>query len=264
MAKAFSIAWVATSGEQVGRLLLQLGHKRAAFVSRNADHSWALERHAGLVRAMSSSGDSKAVSFVRLAGSHDSQGDHRPTEIQTMPKLTAMHRVPPLDRALAWPEDQINTLVRGFDQWAEGQPILERLCEQDEITAWVGDNDLTALLCLGSLGAHAIRVPQRISVVGFDDGTQAMVNNIASYNFNCRAVILAAMKYLLAPSRTVHRTAAEAECTEIQGYVVQRGSVGPAPASKTRQPGTAAPGNPRECGCRRDAVRSLPRSAWHA
>jgi hypothetical protein len=137
--------------------------------------------------------------------------------------LGAMHRRRSLMRGLLWPEQQISRLVLSYRPWKQTSVRLDALLGDAAVSAWVADNDVTALVCLSYLESRQVAVPLRVSVVGFDDGNFALVNNLTSYNFNCRAVMLAALNHLLAPS------AAGPRRVEIEGFVAQRLSTGVAP-----------------------------------
>jgi hypothetical protein len=49
------------------------------------------------------------------------------------------------------------------------RPAFEQALNDDEATAWVGDNDSTALAMLEFFTQRGIAVPQKLSVVGFDN-----------------------------------------------------------------------------------------------
>jgi DNA-binding LacI/PurR family transcriptional regulator len=227
--RGFRIAWGQACGEDVGRLLIQCGHKRAAYITQNTDSEWARYRYEGLKKAMASAKDPDPVACICLAGPMD---DLPPLDLvsRSIPQLETMYRHNPVvARTLLWSEDQIRRFMQAYAQLNRKFQALEPILRDTGITAWVADNDVTAVLCLDLLQKRGIRVPEQVSVVGFDDSHAAMVNSLASYNFNCRAVMHAALKHVLAPSRTSPRRTPDAAQVEIQGYIVQRGTLGPVP-----------------------------------
>jgi hypothetical protein len=242
--RLFSLSWGRSSGEQVGRLLLQLGHRRIAYVTTEVASQWSIDRYDGLRQAMAETGVPEPVTLTALAqdpyswregplldnGGILSQAGRR--------MLRGIRHHPPLNRSLLWPEEQVKYLVEANAALKKMAPVFSKMLQDKRITAVVADNDTTAVLCLTLLETRGIRVPQDISVVGFDDEKFALVNNLTSYNFNCRAVILAALRHLLEPSRSAN-TGPVKKSVEIQGYVVQRGTTGPAPKPADRTGSTA-------------------------
>jgi DNA-binding LacI/PurR family transcriptional regulator len=229
MVRHFAIAWGTESGRDVGRLLSRSGHKKVAYITRNVDADWTRRRYAGLSEAMTSMQNPDPVSFIHLAETLD---DWPMLDFLSanMPQLDAIHRHNPvITRTLLWPEGEIRAYMQGNAQLTKNSRMLEAVLQDRDITAWVGDNDITAVLCLDLLHQHGIQVPGQISVIGFDDGHAAMVNSLTSYNFNCRSLMHAALRHVLEPKAV--RKMGE-RTVEIGGYIAQRATSGPAPRNK--------------------------------
>jgi len=228
-AKVIALAYGATCGETVGRMLAQLGHRRVAYVTAWEDAAWSQGRHAGMLRALRTQDNEQPVRLIPIrAGMADDRGSgSQPLTGGAGRMLRAMHRHRPLQRGLLWPEQQIERLMESYAPWQDTRSRLSELLADSSITAWVADNDMTALACLSFLESRRVKVPERISVVGFDDCNCALVNNLTSYNFNCRSAMLAALHHLLSPpaGRTGHGVPGR---VEIEGFVAQRLSTGPA------------------------------------
>jgi DNA-binding LacI/PurR family transcriptional regulator len=224
--RVFALAYGAGCGLLVGRLLAQLGHRRVAYVTTSPDSDWSRERCEGVRRGVDPDRGSAVVTMVglRMADPPTVAAETAdPLFASVQGTLGTMHRRRPLLRGLLWPEQQISRLVLSYRPWKQTSARLGALLDDRGVSAWVADNDVTALMCLSYLESRRVPVPQRIGVVGFDDGNFALVNNLTSYNFNCRAVMLAALNHLLAPS------AAGPRRVEIEGYVAQRRTTGPTP-----------------------------------
>jgi DNA-binding LacI/PurR family transcriptional regulator len=204
-------------------MLAQLGHRHAAYVTAFAHSEWSLQRWRGVDRGLCPSGDGSTEWCVI---EHDDSAPAAGVSVSGAAAADSpMHRHTPLVRGLMWPEQQIARLRESYGPWENICARLDRLLDNKDITAWVADNDPTALICLSFLEQRRAAVPGRISVAGFDDGNLALVNNLTSYNFNCRAVVLAALDHLLAPAPS-RAGRPVPERVEIEGHLVQRGTTG--------------------------------------
>jgi DNA-binding LacI/PurR family transcriptional regulator len=111
------------------------------------------------------------------------------------------------------------------------EPLFARALRDRDITAWVISNDLTALSALGFLRSRRRRVPQEISVLGFDDIYEAFSAKMTSYSFNLPALMHAMLSYVLRPS-SFRGKATHDSPFEVEGFVSQRGSSGRVPMSR--------------------------------
>jgi DNA-binding LacI/PurR family transcriptional regulator len=90
----------------------------------------------------------------------------------------------------------------------------------------VAANDETALECLGYLDEHAVEVPRRISLIGFNDSPEAFLRGISSYNFNAAAVMHAMLADVAGARRS--RTRGRGVRREyIEGMVMARRTTAP-------------------------------------
>jgi len=230
--KVIAMAYGSTCGETVGRMLAQLGHHRVAYVTAYGDAPWSQGRYAGVRQALRALESDHPVRLVPIRAAEASTADR---ESRNLPLfggasrlLRTMHTHRPMLLGLLWPEQQIVRLMGSYRPWEDTCGRLSQLLVDRSVTAWVADNDMTALTCLSFLASRRVKVPEQVSVAGFDDGNCALVNNLTSYNFNCRAVMLAALHHLLSPQNRPGRAAPES--VEIEGHVAQRRSTGPARA----------------------------------
>ena len=97
------------------------------------------------------------------------------------------------------------------------------------VTAWVVENDQLAFVVLEVLRSRGVRVPERISVVGFDDEPDAFGVGLTTYNYNVSAYVDAMVDYILGGLSSRHLRGHG--LTEIPGYVVERSSCDPVPSA---------------------------------
>jgi DNA-binding LacI/PurR family transcriptional regulator len=110
----------------------------------------------------------------------------------------------------------------------ELEPHLERALKEHRSTAWIGANDITALVCLDFLHKKSISVPRQISVTGFDDSSDAFMQQLTSYNFNGASAVEAMFRAILGPWRQA--AGRKGGATAIDGFIAQRSTTGNAPA----------------------------------
>jgi len=110
--------------------------------------------------------------------------------------------------------------------------IMEQLCKQAHRakghTAWVCSDDFEALCALDFLKRTKVAVPEKLSVVGFNNSLPALTANLTSYDHNSEAIMAAMLNYIVRP----HSLGAfqRSKIIDFEGFVVSRGSAGRAPA----------------------------------
>jgi DNA-binding LacI/PurR family transcriptional regulator len=105
------------------------------------------------------------------------------------------------------------------------QPLFEKALSDRSITAWVCSSDPQALMALEFVRARGKTVPKDISVMGFDDTTDAYNNGLTSYNFDIGQAAYRMLNFILDP-RTESRGPT---VVEIPGMVVERETTGVPP-----------------------------------
>jgi DNA-binding LacI/PurR family transcriptional regulator len=106
---------------------------------------------------------------------------------------------------------------------AHAEPLFRKALALKRVTAWVCVNDAMALVAQDYLKARKIGMPQRLSLIGFDDTMEAFGQGLSSYNFNVANVVQTMLGHLLKPSRKSETAAA----VELPGIVMQRTTSGP-------------------------------------
>jgi LacI family transcriptional regulator len=101
---------------------------------------------------------------------------------------------------------------------------LDEVLGKPSITAWVAENDAVALDCLAYLRRKSVRVPDRISLIGFDDTPAALFDGLTSYSYNPKAAVQRLVDIVLT-SPAMLRRSRQRRAVELPGYVSERTSV---------------------------------------
>jgi DNA-binding LacI/PurR family transcriptional regulator len=214
-------------GEQAGRFLLGLGYERAYFVSPYHDNQWSLDRLEGMAGAFVEAGLPGAVTALIAS-------PVEPTSTELPGFLMELH-AQVYERVTRHCDDKLhvaNLLAidsrLGFMHAAECMPrVLGGLLaaiprESMERTVLVGANDIVALGCKAWCEQAALRIPEDLCVLGFDDSQEAWFQKLTSYNFNAPGLM---HELLLAASGSYPPSGRNEPTTTVDGYVVDRGSV---------------------------------------
>lgn len=214
------------AARQVALHLRQLGHRRIAFVSayRPGVMEWVGDRLGGLRDVY---GDDVQV-FVST----------ELEDIETVRQHVAARVFPGVVRSLGTLARRVDaTCSLGDDTWlrdlvvpaigiryAESRlaPLLDRALSDRDITALVGANDSVALAILRYCERNRVRVPARVSVVGFDGTRPGVLAGLASFDYNTPAFVNAALELILRPAST---WPGEIRRVDIPGVVLQRATL---------------------------------------
>ena len=105
-------------------------------------------------------------------------------------------------------------------------PRLHEVLALSDVTAWVAANDSLAFVLLDFLRDARVDVPDRLSVVGFDDTPGAFTSGLTSYNFNAGLFAQRMLEHVLSPS--VGRPGRKPDWIEVPGFVAERATSGQA------------------------------------
>jgi DNA-binding LacI/PurR family transcriptional regulator len=234
--RVYSQAFSVRAGEVAGRFLRELGHRRVAFVHTHGQSAFAQRRLAGLRAAFAPLGQGARVESVlfrerphapdaldRLLGDVSARlGQH----LRDDPALTVRHNA--VEYGYLARIDLATSVLQQHRQSRKSLfRDLEGILAEHAATAWVAANDRIALDCLDFLQSKGIRVPEDISVMGFDNGQLALVHGLTSCDFSGGAYVHAMVEYLLRPGRGSRPTAAKPSL-EIDPFIVKRRTTGPA------------------------------------
>jgi DNA-binding LacI/PurR family transcriptional regulator len=108
-------------------------------------------------------------------------------------------------------------------------PAVDSLLPRKDITAYIAASDAVAMAAILRLEAKGLRIPADLSVVGFDDGYDAHLFDLTTCNFNSTAAVQAMVDFIVNPGWRPLAGGTRDCVVEVNGYVKERGTSGPAP-----------------------------------
>ncbi len=238
--RRFYLAASLHAGRQTARHLIQLGHRRLAYISANHDSLYSRRRLAGARQECEAWGHS--VRLRRYCCDEGSAEGPRPDwdamREEYLHCLVERGWLGDAGQREAYPEVKLRA-ARGLRSIQTAQrlrdrlyPLLEQALRSRDTTAWIAANDETAIECLDFLHNNGQRVPTDISVTGFDNSPDATLAGLTSYDFNAQAYMHAMVNHILDPGYG-HWIARRDGPMEINGFVNARTSTGPPPRTTT-------------------------------
>jgi DNA-binding LacI/PurR family transcriptional regulator len=207
-----------------------IGHRRVAYISPLHASRWSVERLAGLTAACARAGGA-TVPFVLPAYRYAYESMER-SDRNAMARWLrevfrgAIRQVPGRDQRLAATLRELGMQATSRLQAAAFRhlcrPLFAAAAADAAVTAWVCANDDVAVEAAAYLGSAGRRVPQDVSVAGFDDGASAFERRVTSYNFNAAAAVHAMLRQVLGSPSLLGR-ACRHICA-VDGFVVERQS----------------------------------------
>jgi DNA-binding LacI/PurR family transcriptional regulator/DNA-binding transcriptional regulator YhcF (GntR family) len=215
----------------VARRLLAGGHTGIAYISPFHRAQWSQNRLEGL-RAVFSSAGYEGQPREYVLDDFSARLDYY-SHARSKSNSESMQSVYSQWRN-AIPVDYCTRMDRHFGaefemllSEAEAYRQVKRLCSKAlgdaSITAWIAANDLTAVMALEFLREARVAVPEKISLISFDDSSIAVTNNLTSYNFNLSTVAAAMISHAL--NRSIPGQYKRAQKIYISGTVIERGTV---------------------------------------
>jgi DNA-binding LacI/PurR family transcriptional regulator len=237
----YTMGFSAEAGRRMGAYLLGLGHRRFAYISPVHRAAWSRNRLAGLREACAHSGTGASV-VEHILDEHSLPHDfllqsaHVRTQLLgRIGTVAARARESLLGRATtALRLDLDSHLMR--EAYALAMvPLMEAAARDESVSAWVAADDDTAMPCLAFLRERGIGVPERVSVVGFDDGVGSSLQKLTSYNYNGAAYMRAMLAHVLSPG-SPESGGSRHSAIELGGTVVERKTAGPAQRTSVSRP----------------------------
>lgn len=226
----FHVGTTPLCGEIVGRCLFGAGHRSIAYFHPQVADPAHEKRLAGIRSTFAEAGFHRNV--------HEFLPDARFRSQDADAQERYLHAFLVPFRNLYNTEPRIKTKPEGiYLQTAESDlykyaaireftgclaPLFDDALRQRSITAWVCGTDQMAIVAKSYLQHKGVRIPQDLSLIGFDDIPPAFPLDISSYNFNIPRVAEWAMDHILSPS---YAAAYLRDANEIPGFVLRRGSL---------------------------------------
>jgi len=240
LVRLFALEPSHSAGDRMGSYVAALGHRRVAYISPLHASRWSVERLAGVAAASTRTG-AVVVPFVLSEYRYAYESMDRVARNAMARWLRGVFR----DAARGTPDRDPRLLATLRDLGSQVAPRLQsaafrHMCRplyaaaaaDTAVTAWVCANDEVAAEAVTYLRAAGRRVPQEISVAGFDDSAAAFERRITSYNFNAAAAVHAMLRHALGPSSPLLRS--RDRLCSVDGFVVQRQSTARAPSESSQ------------------------------
>jgi DNA-binding LacI/PurR family transcriptional regulator len=100
--------------------------------------------------------------------------------------------------------------------------FLDGILRRSAATAWVCADDMTAIGAASFLRSRGKRVPEDISVIGFDNFRESHEHQVSTFDFNMNGMVQQAMLMIMDEAALRSRPA----ISEVDGYVVERRTTG--------------------------------------
>ncbi len=235
--RAFVTSNPASSGAQMGRYLLSLGHQHAVFLSPHHDSPWSQNWCRGLAETFEAAG--ARVDIVTAARVPEPAGFSESNSLShTVVRALARQSDHFSERFLSLSWERVMAGIVGemhrFALHETVAPLVDRAMAIRGATVLVCANDATAIECMTFLGDKRIRVPTDLSVVGFDNIIESYAHQLTTYDYNGNAAVRALLNHVLTPSRARPRRAPQ--IAEIKGMIVERGSARTCPSAERQVP----------------------------
>lgn len=230
--RVFETAATGRCGVDVGNYLIRCGHRRIAmFHAPLLDVRWR-KRREGVERAFREAGYDGAVALFCPANIQTGRdlSQRLTTRVESAVLSELADRVAELYKpAHNFYESSLRPpgigdhFLRGATLPVLMLPVFEKALARNDISAWVGANDEFALLALSFARKRGVSLPDRLSIVGFDNSHTSIGQGMSSYDFNTPALVHRAVGYLAGdePVRS------DDAVVEVPGHVIERSSSGP-------------------------------------
>jgi hypothetical protein len=230
--KVFTTSTTEDAGMHIARYLLGNGHYSIAYFSPFHKAAWSVRRLDGIkstYRAAGYGGNVRCFTLDSFRRHNDFRsGVGRRVNIaaydrfikswlDSLPQLYA-GRLQPLLRTKAFIQTNYGEAAIRTAQ------LFARALAKKEITAWICANDNVAIMARDYLLKKRIPVPEKISIIGFDDSDNAYSKRITSYNFNLGLAARYIVGYVL--NRRIISKSLRHKKTVIKGMIVERETVG--------------------------------------
>lgn len=202
------------AGYRVGRYLLEKGHREVAYISPSHAAGWAQQRLAGLQRAFADAGLCGAVHA--FTSDKDGKYSYIPSGYDWHHPRVHQRPAPFVTRFRVYEATAVTYMQESVDT------LLDRAARLSRITAWVGSSDAASALCLDYARRHRLTIPTAISLIGFDDGQDAVRLRFTSYNFNPAGAVQAMLHCIVAPWQV---RAGQDGVERVEGMITERGTV---------------------------------------
>ena len=224
--RAVSLGTGSACGRDMGRYLLRLGHRRVLYLGFSPLPEWSAARLQGLREAFAEAGIADGVTEMTV-------GPETPEGFGGVPFY--VDRLNPSDEPPYGREETMQALrrvealiVRSVLEVRRAPRLARALTAAlrvPGVTAWVASHDELAIACLSFLEQQRVEVPQKLSLVSFDDTPQALYHGLTSFSFGLRAIAARLVDTVLT-SPAILKRGMQVGAFEAPGTVSERRSSG--------------------------------------
>ncbi|MBD3419334.1 MAG: GntR family transcriptional regulator [Chitinivibrionales bacterium] len=205
--KVFKMAVSKSLGQSAAQYLLDLGHRHIAYISPFHQSEWSQNRYKGLLETMTTAhADNTAAAYtLNNPSAIHSTYMNEAQRIGHYPSLNKFYKkwntkLPQEYREVLDPVFAVTIphimLAKGeFRRRIRG--LFAQALADKKITAWVCANDDVGLEAQQFLKLKEVAVPQRISLLSFDNKAQARQQELTSYMFPVRTAAHMALQFIL-------------------------------------------------------------------
>jgi hypothetical protein len=180
-------------GYAVASALRARGHRRIAYITPLERGDPANLRGWGVEQTMTLTAGPQSIRWLGPSGRPPTafnllERDRRRL-LRTLSKLPAFAMPTEERRYGSFDADLVEPYLQRRQLQEVVYPLFEQAYGDQSLSAWVLFNDPTAILALHWLAHRGVDVPGRLSVVSFDDSSDALGHGLASYDFNVAAQV---------------------------------------------------------------------------
>lgn len=222
----FDSSYSTLPGYEVGRYLIEKGHKNIAYISPFHKSPWSQNRLTGLKKAAMSDPDIRILPFVSTEYLNEY------FFMMKIPRKILFDKRSVADvsgRLQAFLRNRIasiqyehDTLLRDNMIFAVCEEFINETFKDSSVTAWVCANDHIAVLITDYWNYCSVPLSQRPALIGFDNSFKSFERNISSYEFNTSGEVQNMLNHLLYPNSTCLLNGSPE--VKLSGRIVERNS----------------------------------------
>ncbi|NLP02547.1 MAG: GntR family transcriptional regulator [Fibrobacter sp.] len=224
----FDSSYSTIPGNDVGRYLLEKGHRHIAFISPFHGSPWSQNRLKGLKKALSSYPEASVYQFTVSEYSNDYfylesvlEKDAFNHKYITDNIENQLHDfLAPRISVIKYEHD---TLLRDNAIFTNIKRAVDQINSDPSITAIVCVNDLVACLITDYWNYNQVPFSKRPAIIGFDNSFGSFQRQISSYEFNTQGEIQNMISHLLYPDNSLF--SGNKPVIRLSGRVIERASM---------------------------------------
>jgi DNA-binding transcriptional regulator YhcF (GntR family) len=223
----FDSSYSTKPGNDVGRYLLEKGHRHIAFISPFHGSPWSINRLKGLKKAMLLYPDASIYPFTDSEYINDyfylepilEKNDFDHAFISSNIKMQLHDFLVPRISEIKYEHD---TLLRDNAIFTNTKNAIDQIDSDQSITAIVCVNDLVAGLITDYWNYNEVPLKKRPAIIGFDNSFGCLQRQISSYEFNTQGEIQNMISHLLHPDNSLFTR--NKPVIRLSGRVIERAS----------------------------------------